>query len=328
MSQIDNKTSCKALKEYIANNGYQKVYLEKCGKPHTKAKKSELLDFIQEQQEIKQVEDNVDSIFGNTINSDGVENPEDLCKPDLPNSDKIDKVGDDEIEEIPIFNSNRVERELQSQIGNLDPNNEKNIKLNNAQYKAKAYISRFPDKLRAITSRSSFKQDFSKLRDPLTDKEKEGLLSSGKSAEEVDQINANNRVLLDDIERELGAKNSNGLIKDGVFTTIAALEGIIRAIRENQDNKFPPILVSTVGQVNIDGLGVVLDSRPEFHDCLDELLIKYSDYNSFLMHLSVEKRLLLIILAASFAVNRINQEEAEKLKNKKVNLKDPKLANM
>ena len=49
MSQIDNKTSFKALKEYIANNGYQKVYLEKCGKPHTKAKKSELLDFIQEQ---------------------------------------------------------------------------------------------------------------------------------------------------------------------------------------------------------------------------------------------------------------------------------------
>ena len=195
--------------------------------------------------------------------------------------------------------------------------------MNNAQYKAKAYISRFPDKLRAITSRSSFKQDFSKLRDPLTDKEKEG-----KTPEEVDQINANNRVLLDDIERELGAKNSNGLIKDGVFTTIAALEGIIRAIRENQDNKFPPILVSTVGQVNIDGLGVVLDSRPEFHDCLDELLIKYSDYNSFLMHLSVEKRLLLIILAAAFAVNRINQEEAEKLKNKKINLKDPKLANM
>ena len=317
MSQIDNKTSFKALKEYIANNGYQKVYLEKCGKPHTKAKKSELLDFIQEQQEIKQVEDNVDSIFGNTISECNSDNPEDLCKPDLPNSDGIEN----EIEEIPIFSQSRSE--LQSQIGNLDPSNEKNIKLNNAQYKAKAYISRFPDKLRAITSRSSFKQDFSKLRDPLTDKEKEG-----KTPEEVDQINANNRVLLDDIERELGAKNSNGLIKDGVFTTIAALEGIIRAIRENQDNKFPPILVSTVGQVNIDGLGVVLDSRPEFHDCLDELLIKYSDYNSFLMHLSVEKRLLLIILAAAFAVNRINQEEAEKLKNKKVNLKDPKLANM
>ena len=317
MSQIDNKTSFKALKEYIANNGYQKVYLEKCGKPHTKAKKSELLDFIQEQQEIKQVENNVDSIFGNTISECNSDNPEDLCKPDLPNSDGIEN----EIEEIPIFSQSRSE--LQSQIGNLDPSNEKNIKLNNAQYKAKAYISRFPDKLRAITSRSSFKQDFSKLRDPLTDKEKEG-----KTPEEVDQINANNRVLLDDIERELGAKNSNGLIKDGVFTTIAALEGIIRAIRENQDNKFPPILVSTVGQVNIDGLGVVLDSRPEFHDCLDELLIKYSDYNSFLMHLSVEKRLLLIILAAAFAVNRINQEEAEKLKNKKINLKDPKLANM
>ena len=314
MSQIDSKTSFKALKEYIANNGYQKVYLEKCGKPHTKAKKSELLDFIQEQQEIKQVENNVDSIFGNTISECNSENPEDICKPDLPNSDGIEN----EIEEIPIFSQSRSE--LQSQIGNLDPNNEKNIKLNNAQYKAKAYISRFPDKLRAITSRSSFKQDFSKLRDPLTDKEKEG-----KTPEEVDQINAANRVLLDDIERELGAKNSNGLIKDGVFTTIAALEGIIRAIRENQDNKFPPILVSTVGQVNIDGLGVVLDSRPEFHDCLDELLIKYSDYNSFLMHLSVEKRLLLIILAAAFAVNRINQEEAEKLKNKKVDLKDPKI---
>lgn len=317
MSQIDNKTSFKALKEYIANNGYQKVYLEKCGKPHTKAKKSELLDFIQEQQEIKQVEDNVDSIFGNTISECNSDNPEDICKPDLPNSDGIEN----EIEEIPIFSQSRSE--LQSQIGNLDPSNEKNIKLNNAQYKAKAYISRFPDKLRAITSRSTFKQDFSKLRDPLTDKE-----SEGKTPEEIDQINAANRVLLDDIERELGAKNSNGLIKDGVFTTIAALEGIIRAIRENQDNKFPPMLVSTVGQVNIDGLGVVLDSRPEFHDCLDELLIKYSDYNSFLMHLSVEKRLLLIILAAAFAVNRINQEETEKLKNKKVNLKDPKLANM
>ena len=324
MSQVDNKTSFKALKEYIANNGYQKVYLEKCGKPHTKAKKSELLDFIQEQQEIKQMENNVDSIFGNTIQSE--ENPEDLCKPEL-SSERTEK--DDEIEEIPIFsNSTRTERELQAQIGGLDPSNEKNIKLNNAQYKAKAYISRFPDKLRSITSRSSFKQDFSKLRDPLTNKEKEELLSAGKKPEDIEQINAANRILLDDIERELGAKNSNGLIKDGVFTTIAALEGIIRAIRENKDNKFPPMFVSTIGQVNIDGLGVVLDSRPEFHDCLDELLIKYSDYNSFLAHLSVEKRLLLIILAAAFAVNSINQEEAAKLKNKKIDPRDPKIANM
>ena len=33
--------------------------------------------------------------------------------------------------------------------------------------------------------------------------------------------------------------------------------------------------------------------------------------------------MLLIILAAAFAVNRINQEEAEKLKNKKINLGGP-----
>lgn len=317
MSEINEKTTAKELKEYIKENGYQKIYLEKNNKAYTKAKKEELLNFVKEQEEIKQMESNVDTIFGNVI-KDSSDNVEDLCKPD---SSPIRTEKDDEIEEIPIFQSNRAERELQSQIGGISE--DRNIKLNNAQYKAKAYISRFPDKLRAITSKSTFKQEFSKLRDPLNEKE-----SEGKSKEEVEQINETNRALLDDIERELGAKNSNGLIKDGVFTTIAALEGIIRAIRENKDNKFPPMLVNTVGQVNLDGLGVVLDSRPEFHDCLDELLIKYSDYNSFLMHLSVEKRLLLIILAASFAVNRINQEETEKLKNKKIDPKNPKLANM
>lgn len=312
MSEINKKTTYKELKDYIKDNGYQKIYLEKNNKAYTKAKKEELLNFVKEQEEIKQMESNVDTIFGNVI-KDNSDNVEDLCKPETPH---LQDEKDDEIEEIPIFTNSTNPRELQSQIGNISE--DKNIKLNNAQYKAKAYISRFPDKLRAITSRSTFKQEFSKLRDPLSEKE-----SEGKSKEEVEQINEANRALLDDIERELGAKNSNGLIKDGVFTTIAALEGIIRAIRENKDNKFPPMLVNTVGQVNLDGLGVVLDSRPEFHDCLDELLIKYSDYNSFLMHLSVEKRLLLIILAASFAVNRINQEETEKLKNKKIDPKKP-----
>lgn len=315
MEQINEKSKFKELKEYIENNGYQKLYVEKKNKPIGRSKKSDLLEFIKEQEEIKQVENSVDTIFGDTIQT----NPEELCEPRLDQESDIQK--DDDIEEIPVFKREQSDnRDLQSKIGGFSVSD--NIRLNNTQFKVKAYISRFPDKLKSITSRSTFKQEFSKLKDPITADSKE---AEGKTKEEINQINESNQALLLDIKRELGQKNSSGLIKDTVFTTVSVIEKMFKIIRENKDNKFPPILVSTLGSVNLDGLSAVLDARPEFHDCLDELLIEYSTYDNFFSSLSAEKRLLLIILGSAVMVNHINQTELAELKNKKINPKDPKL---
>ncbi len=324
MSDFNSKTTKSVLNAYIRENGLQKAFQDKYKKSYDKGRKDQLLKFIREQQEMKKVEDQVDTIFGDTIQAQAQSQPKEeefkqqevKQQEEIPINNKID----DEIDEIPIF----THRQVQSQIAGIDDN----IKLNNLQFQARAYIARFPTKLKGITSRPTFKQEFSKLKDPLSKKECEELLSKGTKQEDIDEINRNNRILIDDIERELGSKTSNGMLKDGIFTTIYILENIIRNIRENKDNKYHPMLVSTIGTVNIDNLSAVLDSREDFHDCLDELLIKYSDYNSLFLSLSVEKRLLLIIMFAAISTNSINNEEAQKLKNKKMNPKDPRFKDL
>lgn len=316
--EINDKTSYKALKEYIKENGFQKIYLKDKGKPYTKATKDELRDFVKEQQNLKEMENNVDTLFGNTILSEPEPDPEQICIPQpQPNP-----VGEDqcEIEEIPIFKNES--KSGPSFPSDSSPDDLRGIKLNSAQLKVKRYITRFPEKLRSVTSRSTFKSDFAKLRDPLSEKECEDLYAKGMKKEEVEQINEANSYLLNEVEQTLNSANIGGLVKDQVFVTISFIEDIIRYIRDNKDGKIPAYITETLGNVRIDGLSVVLDARPDFHDCLDELLIKYDNYGSLLSSISVEKRILLIILGAAVMTHKINTQESLQLKNANAQKKD------
>lgn len=311
MSEINSKTSFKVLKEYIKDNGFEKIYLEKHNKPYTKSKKEDLLKFIKEQDEIKQMEDNVDTIFGKTVdeNSEFVNTniiPDSNQNSDFNSGDKDPDLVD--IEEIPVFSRS-------SKSGtNVLPIDDKLVKLNKYQIKVRKYINRFPEKLRSITSRSTFKQEFSKLKEPLSKEECDAILSNGGKQEDIDKQNEVGRFLLDDVEMVLNSKNSIGMVKEQVFVTISFIEDIIRYIRDNKDGKIPRYISDTIGNIRIDGLSAVLDARPEFHDCIDELLIKYDDYSSFLNCISVEKRLLLIILGAAVITHKINTENLDNLK--------------
>ena len=306
--EVNEKTSYKALKDYIKDNGFQKIYLKEKKKPYTKATKEELRSFVKEQESVKEMESNVDTLFGNTLQSEP--DPEQICipEPECKNEPEC------EIEEIPIFKNDNKNPSFPIDSSQDDL---RGIKLNNAQLKVKRYITRFPDKLRTVTSRSTFKSDFAKLREPLTEKECEG-----KSKEEIDQINAANSYLLNEVEQTLNSANIGGLVKDQVFVTISFIEDIIRYIRENKDGKIPAYITETVGNVRIDGLSVVLDARPDFHDCLDELLIKYDNYGSLLSSISVEKRILLIILGAAVMTHKINVQQSHELKNNNAQKKD------
>lgn len=304
--EITEKTSYKALKDYIKDNGFQKVYLKEKNKPYTKATKEELRNFVKEQENLKEMESNVDTIFGNTL--DTQPDPEQICIPQSQsetNSNSVETRDDNEIEEIPIFKTETKNLAFPTESGQDDL---RGIKLNNIQLKVKRYITRFPDKLRTVTSRSTFKSDFAKLRDPLTEKECEG-----KSKEEIEQINAANSYLLNEVEQTLNSANIGGLVKDQVFVTISFIEDIVRFVRENKDGKIPAYITETIGNVRIDGLSVVLDARPDFHDCLDELLIKYDNYGSLLSSISVEKRILLIILGAAVMTHKINVQQSREL---------------
>lgn len=300
--EINDKTSYKDLKSYIKNNGFQKVYLKEKSMPYTKSTKQDLLSFIKEKEKLKEMENNVDSIFGNTIID-----TEEVCSIQ-PKEDS------DEIEQIPIFKN-----ELNNELNKIDTNNDdlRGIKLNKAQTKVKRYITRFPDKLHTITSRSTFKSDFAKLRDNLNEDECKELYSKGKTKQDIDQINEDNHYLLNEIEQTLNSANIGGLIKDQVFVTVSLIEDIIRFIRKNEDKKIPSYIVDTIGNLRIDGLSVVLDARPDFHDCLDELLIKYDDYGSLLSCISVEKRILLIILGAAVMTHKINVQQEKELNTSK-----------
>ena len=326
--EITDKTSHKALKEYVKSNNLQDAYLAKYKKAYTKATKYELLTFIKEHLNIKEIENNMEAIFSDN-NGDQIlkgttttieikeEHPDlnELCAPE--------KVESDEIEEIPIF---KESRRIESQIAGFSfDKEEKYLRLNNAQYKVKAYIARFPEKTRNITSRPTFKKEFANLRDALSKKERDELAAKGLSEEDINKQSDEGQLLLEEVENTLSSKSCAGLAKDGVLTTIGVIENILRSIRENKDNKFPAILVSTLGQVNISGLSAVLDAKQEFHDCVDELLIKYSDYDSLFMALSAEKRLCLIILTAAFVTHTINTEQETLLKMKKIDPRDPKL---
>lgn len=299
--EINDKTKAKDLKKYIEDNDLQKAYQEKYKKRYDKSRKDELLKFIEEQRNMKEMEDKVEMLFGTTTEETINENE---ILDDIKNDIKKE---DDDIEEIPIFKREQMNKES----SNKEPNNKEpnDIKLNESQLKALRYINRFPDKLKSITSRPTFKQEFSKLRGPLSDSE-----SIGKTPEDIDKENNENIRLLSDIERTLSSANINGLVLDQIFVTVDAIETIIIAIRENKNGNIPSYIVNTVGQVRIEGLSEKLLSNQAFHDCIDELLIKYDTYESILGYLNVETRLLLIIVGTAYFVHKgnVKKEQLEK----------------
>lgn len=342
--ELNEKTTHKDLKEYIKDNNLQDLYQAKFKKAYTRATKYELRSFIKDHLNVKQIENNMDSIFNNSIQNNSAQNNsihgntvEDIEEKEdqniklqelfTTNKEVKNSEENDDIEEIPIFKSEKLEsRQLEGQIAGFSfDKEERYLQLNNSQYKVKAYITRFPDKTRNITSRPTFKKEFANLRDKLSKKEREELVAKGLNEDEINKQDEENQLLLSEVEHTLSNKNCSGMVKDTVLTTIGIIEGIVKSIRENKDNKFPSVLVNTVGQANISGLSAVLDSKKEFHDCVDELLIKYSDYDNLFMALSVEKRLCLIILFAAGVVHTANNNLDELEKSKKLNPKDPRL---
>jgi len=303
---INDKTSYKALKEYIKENGFQKIYLEEKGKPYTKSTKDELKSFIKEKQNEKDVVDHLDTIIGNTIQpdseidnnkSENEINIETLLNPNSENVDTKNEDQDPEIEEIPVFKNHSHQTKLpdsgeSSQKDKLD--------LNRNQRKVLKYITRFPEKLKVITSRPTFKQEFATLRD--------------YNPDQNDEENIANEKLRHEIEQTLNGANVGALVLDKIFITVDAIETIIVAIRENKNGKIPQYIVDTVGQIRIEGLAKVLQDNPNFHDCIDELLIKYDSYEGLLKYLNVETRLMLIILGSAYLVHKGNVKKDQLIK--------------
>lgn len=300
MPQFDDKTPISKLRSYLKENNLEELFKEQHNKSPGKCTKKEILTFLKNQN----VANNIGNIISNATkdidNNVSYEEPNISIENDVLEGNTIEihdlythnpnreKEEDPEVEEIPVFKNEpkpkSVDAEKNSESEKLD--------LNCNQRKVLKYITRFPDKLKIITSRPTFKQEFATLKDYNPDQNEEENLANEKLRHEIEQT--------------LNGANIGGLVLDQIFVTIDAIETIIVAIRENKNGKIPAYIVDTVGQVRIEGLADVLQNNRNFHDCIDELLIKYDSYEGILKYLNVETRLILIILGSAYLVHKGN----------------------
>ncbi len=304
MPDFNDKTYISDLRKYVKDNNLEKLFKEQRGKPSARASKKELLSFIKEQDIANNLSDIIsDALKDNTLEGNTADDikSQDLIEELQSNDFKPnDLKEEDEIEEIPIFKSNDLKSDNSKQEKKEDS---PKYELNNNQMKVLKYINRFPEKLKIITSRPTFKQEFAALKD--------------YNPEQTDEENLNNEKLLRELEYTLNGANIGAIITDHIFITVNAIETIIVAIRENKNGKIPSYIVDTIGQVRIEGLADMLQKNPHFHDCIDELLIKYDSYECIVKYLSVETRLLLIVLGSAFIVHKgnVKKEELKKESN-------------
>lgn len=302
--QFDDKTPIAKLRAHLKENNLEELFKEQHNKSPGKCTKKEILTFLKNQN----VANNIDNIICNALkdthpdDSNETQNESQKVNNDIdvleghtieihdlythnPNRDKEE---DPEIEEIPIFKN-----ESKPKNSSTDKNAESDrLDLNCNQRKVLKYITRFPEKLKIITSRPTFKQEFATLKDYNPDQNEEENLANEKLRHEIEQT--------------LNGANIGSLVLNQIFVTVNAVETIIVAIRENKNGKIPAYIVDTIGQVRIEGLAEVLQNNRDFHDCIDELLIKYDSYEGLLKYLNVETRLMLIILGSAYLVHKGN----------------------
>lgn len=304
---FDDKTPITKLRTYLKENNLEELFKEQHNKSPGKCTKKEILTFLKNQN----VANNIDNIICNAlkdtqpnetneptqidyIKTESIQNNE----PDILEGHTIEihdiydttrkKEEDPEIEEIPVFKN-----ETKMKNSNTDKNADSDrLDLNCNQRKVLKYITRFPEKLKIITSRPTFKQEFATLKD--------------YNPEQNEEENLANEKLRHEIEQTLNGANIGSLVLNQIFVTVNAVETIIVAIRENKNGKIPAYIVDTIGQVRIEGLAEVLQNNRDFHDCIDELLIKYDSYEGLLKYLNVETRLMLIILGSAYLVHKGN----------------------
>lgn len=337
MPEFTEKTAISELRKHLKDNKLEDLFKERHGKAAGKSTKKEILSFLKEQNLANDVDNIIsDAILDSSFSSHSKtessdKNDENTLIGNTVNLDELHQVRDiyfeksteekdpDGIEEIPIFKQEQRAKQEEATQKNSDNIKEK-YDLNTNQKKVLKYITRFPEKLKVITSRPTFKQEFATLRDYNPDQNEEENLANEKLRHEIEQT--------------LNGANIGALVLDQIFVTVDAIETIIVAIRENKNGKIPQYIVDTVGQVRIEGLSEVLQKNPNFHDCIDELLIKYDSYDGLLKYLSVETRLMLIILGSAYLVHKGNvkkealKQESEserghaKMRNVNVKFKD------
>lgn len=336
MPEFTEKTAISELRKHLKDNKLEDLFKERHGKAAGKSTKKEILSFLKEQNLANDVDNIIsdaildssfsshsktessdkndeNTLIGNTVNLDELHDIQNI------RFEKEEEKDPDGIEEIPIFKQEQRAKQEEATQKNSDNIKEK-YDLNTNQKKVLKYITRFPEKLKVITSRPTFKQEFATLRDYNPDQNEEENLANEKLRHEIEQT--------------LNGANIGALVLDQIFVTVDAIETIIVAIRENKNGKIPQYIVDTVGQVRIEGLSEVLQKNPNFHDCIDELLIKYDSYDGLLKYLSVETRLMLIILGSAYLVHKGNvkkealKQESEserghaKMRNVNVKFKD------
>jgi len=290
------------LREYVKNNGLSKEFKEQTGILYGKANMKTLNDFI----DAHKLELSFSNIFPNESNESNENKEGNECNEGNERKEEVLKgntVDDDLIENIQFKKPNTNEDNTPAY---LKP--DENLKLNHNQHKIKLYIDNFPHKVKSITSRPGFAKEFAQVKEEYKD----------------EQGNEIKCPLVEDIERALGTANTFGIIQDKALLTIQWIEDFCAAVRRHKSvsegGKIPDMVKSTIGNLRLDGWHDALDKDPNFHDCVKELLIKYgSNIEELLGCLSVETRLMMILVFHAYTTHKGNVFAEEKLKNVNVN---------